>query len=256
MGLSFIAYMPFVAAQMYPNIYTLIPSGLAVGLGGAALWCAKCTYLTILAEAFSTLKRDGKKSKELVVRFFSVFFFFYQAAQVWGNLISSSGGLIQSQVVALEEEEKSIVNVFLIILFFTVLSLATTAEENATDSINVGELCGANFCPGLTSAENNNLIKPDAQKINLLSGIFLGCMCCSVLLVALFVDSAKRWVPLRIKLIKYWSDLIIHIALQIRLGTDGQRQWIDWLEVDKRNVQELATKVPNLANTRHLLRGL
>lgn len=90
-SLTFITYMPFVAAQFYPSIYTLIPSGLAVGLGGAALWCAKCTYLTILAEAFSGLSKSGAKSEDVVVRFFSIFFFFYQAAQVWGNLISSSG---------------------------------------------------------------------------------------------------------------------------------------------------------------------
>lgn len=90
MSLAFISYMPFVAAQFYPNIYTLIPSGLLVGTGGAALWCAKCTYLTIAADAFAEI--TGKsKSTDLVVRFFGVFFFFYQTAQVWGNLISSSG---------------------------------------------------------------------------------------------------------------------------------------------------------------------
>lgn len=105
--------MPFVAAQFYPHAATLIPSGITVGLGGAAMWCAKCTYLTIVAEAFACL--DGKasaaqtrqrkvegslnqrdqnnsnKSSVLVVRFFGLFFFFYQMAQVWGNLISSTG---------------------------------------------------------------------------------------------------------------------------------------------------------------------
>lgn len=40
--------------------------------------------------------------------------------------------------------------------------------------------------------ENDNLIKPDSAKINLLSGIFLGCMAAAVILVALFVDTAKR----------------------------------------------------------------
>lgn len=83
--------MPFVAAQFYPSAYTLIPSGLAVGLGGAALWCAKCTYLTIVAEVFSAINGAQKKASDMVVRFFGVFFFFFQSAQVWGNLISSSG---------------------------------------------------------------------------------------------------------------------------------------------------------------------
>lgn len=90
-ALSFIAYMPFIAAQFYPRFYTLIPAGLAVGLGGGPLWCAKCTYLSVIAEAFSILT-DGKiKTEVLVVRFFGLFFVFYQMAQVWGNLVSSAG---------------------------------------------------------------------------------------------------------------------------------------------------------------------
>lgn len=83
--------MPFIAAQFYPLAYTLIPAGLAVGLGGGPLWCAKCTYLTVVAEAFSTLLHGETKQDVLVVRFFGLFFIFYQMAQVWGNLISSSG---------------------------------------------------------------------------------------------------------------------------------------------------------------------
>lgn len=85
--------MPFIAAQFYPRVYTLVPAGLAVGFGGGPLWCAKCTYLTVVAEAFSTLLHGEIKQEVLVVRFFGLFFIFYQMAQVWGNLISSSGNL-------------------------------------------------------------------------------------------------------------------------------------------------------------------
>lgn len=84
-------------AQFYPHIYTMIPGGLAVGLGGGPLWCAKCTYLTVIAEAFSTLIGSEKKEDATVVRFFGLFFLFYQMAQVWGNLISSSGELKRKQ---------------------------------------------------------------------------------------------------------------------------------------------------------------
>lgn len=83
--------MPFILAQFYPQIYTLIPAGLAVGFGGGPLWCAKCTYLTVVAEALCILKGNNNKTDALVVRFFGLFFIFYQMAQVWGNLISSSG---------------------------------------------------------------------------------------------------------------------------------------------------------------------
>lgn len=74
-------------------MYTMIPSGLAVGLGGGPMWCAKCTYLTVVAEALAIFNGKNGKSDALVVRFFGLFFIFYQLAQVWGNLISSSGWL-------------------------------------------------------------------------------------------------------------------------------------------------------------------
>lgn len=91
MAISFIAYMPFLAAQFFPRFYTLLPSGLFVGFGGGPLWCAKCTYLTVAAEAFSTIVGGKVRTEVLLVRFFGLFFVFYQMAQVWGNLISSSG---------------------------------------------------------------------------------------------------------------------------------------------------------------------
>ncbi|CAK1551239.1 unnamed protein product [Leptosia nina] len=52
-SLSFVTYMPFIAAQLWPSFYTMIPAGLCVGLGrggrsGAPnapiyLWCRRYT---------------------------------------------------------------------------------------------------------------------------------------------------------------------------------------------------------------------
>lgn len=67
-----------------------------------------------------------------------------------------------------------------------------TSFSPSSVAVDVGELCGANYCPGITATENPNLIKPDADKVNMLSGIFLGCMVGACLLVAFGVDSLKR----------------------------------------------------------------
>lgn len=88
-----------MAAQFYPKFYTMIPAGLLVGIGAAPLWCAKCTYLTVVAEAYATL--SDVATDILVTRFFGLFFMFYQMAQVWGNLISSAGAYIR--VISCEE---------------------------------------------------------------------------------------------------------------------------------------------------------
>lgn len=93
MSVSIVAYMPFIISQFYPKFYTMIPAGLLVGLGGGPLWCAKCTYLTVAAEAYATVSEIA--ADVLVTRFFGLFFMFYQMAQVWGNLISSAGGSLR-----------------------------------------------------------------------------------------------------------------------------------------------------------------
>lgn len=59
---------------------------------------------------------------------------------------------------------------------------------------DVGEICGANFCPGIDAAVNPNLQRPDQNKIQILSGIFLGCMIIACLSVIFGVDSLKRFV--------------------------------------------------------------
>ncbi|KAL4716686.1 hypothetical protein ACJJTC_004805 [Scirpophaga incertulas] len=59
-AVSFIAYMPFIAAQFYPRLYTLVPAGMMVGFGGGPLWCAKCTYLSVVAEP--VLETDWRAS--------------------------------------------------------------------------------------------------------------------------------------------------------------------------------------------------
>ena len=38
-------YSTYMAAQFYPEFYTLIPTALILGLGAAPMWSAKCTYL-------------------------------------------------------------------------------------------------------------------------------------------------------------------------------------------------------------------
>ncbi|XP_076253185.1 UNC93-like protein isoform X2 [Rhynchophorus ferrugineus] len=182
-SLSFVAYMPFIISQFYPRFYTMIPAGLAVGFGGGPLWCAKCTFLTIVSEAYS--KVTGISSDIVVTRFFGVFFMFYQFSQVWGNLISSavlSSGDASSTVVAPNS---------------TTLNNASAIFEdivNITTSVrNTGEICGANFCPTTSLEAVPNFTPPSASKINTISGIYLACMILASLTVALFVDSVSRY---------------------------------------------------------------
>uniref|UniRef100_A0A8D0G4F8 Protein unc-93 homolog A n=1 Tax=Sphenodon punctatus TaxID=8508 RepID=A0A8D0G4F8_SPHPU len=63
---SMCCYIAFSLGNFYASWYTLIPTSVILGLGGAPLWSAKCTYLTIAGNSYAQ-KSSG----------------------VWGNLISS-----------------------------------------------------------------------------------------------------------------------------------------------------------------------
>ncbi|XP_053962548.1 UNC93-like protein [Anastrepha ludens] len=172
MALAFFAYMPFIAAQFYPRFETLIPAGLMVGFGGGPLWCAKCTYLSTVAEALTQVRGNRSRKDVNTVKFFGLFFIFYQMAQVWGNLISSS------------------------VLSFTssdIAELNATFVTPAPAQSRVGELCGARFCPGIGAEANPNLTPPEPAKIQLLNSIFLVCMALAVILMLFGVNSLKRY---------------------------------------------------------------
>ncbi|KAJ0176488.1 hypothetical protein K1T71_007667 [Dendrolimus kikuchii] len=178
-AVTFIAYMPFIVAQFYPRLYTLVPAGMMVGFGGGPLWCAKCTYLSVVAEPYSKL--SGVPAEVLVVRFFGLFFMFYQMAQIWGNLISSS--ILSSSL----GEEYWVLNE-------TLPSLEPLLKnESSSPSVDFGATCGVNFCSGSASHENANLKPPSPLKIQVIAGIYLACMVSAVFLVAIGVDSLTRY---------------------------------------------------------------
>lgn len=67
--------------------YTLVPTSVILGFGGAPLWAAKCTYLTISGNRYA--KSAEKEGKDIVNQYFGLFFLIFQSSGVWGNLISS-----------------------------------------------------------------------------------------------------------------------------------------------------------------------
>ncbi|XP_073529498.1 protein unc-93 homolog A-like isoform X3 [Phyllobates terribilis] len=73
--------------QMRQKGYTLIPTSVILGFGGAPLWAAKCTYLTVSGNRYA--EKVGKVGKDIVNQYFGLFFLIFQSSGVWGNLISS-----------------------------------------------------------------------------------------------------------------------------------------------------------------------
>ncbi|KAJ2949243.1 hypothetical protein O0L34_g6193 [Tuta absoluta] len=161
MMVCFAAYMPYIASQLHPTFYTLIPAAILAGMGAAPLWCAMCTYLAIVSEAHSKI---SKTSMEVyIARYLGQFFMVFHINQVWGNIISS--------VVLLSGNNK-----------------AAVTSMNAS---LIPDLCGANFLP---SADAGKALLPQPpEKIQMLVGIYLACMAVAMMIIAFGVDSPKRY---------------------------------------------------------------
>ncbi|XP_013782499.1 protein unc-93 homolog A-like [Limulus polyphemus] len=160
---SILMYSTYFAANFYAHWYTLIPTSIILGLGGAPLWTAKCAYLTETAGQYAAI--TGQTVDNLVVRFFGVFFMIFQSGQIWGNLIA-----------------------------YHVLS-PQTDSANATLELDptIYETCGANFCNENKVVSNNtNLERPPDSKVYTLCGIYTGCSILSALFVFAFLDPLHR----------------------------------------------------------------
>jgi MFS family permease len=72
-------YLLFIAANVYPKWYLLIPSAVLLGIGAGPLWTAKCTYLTEIAGFYSLI--SGELNEIVVNRFFGIFFAMFQSSK-------------------------------------------------------------------------------------------------------------------------------------------------------------------------------
>ncbi|XP_063607086.1 protein unc-93 homolog A-like [Penaeus indicus] len=161
-----LCFLPYMAVQMYPNVFLLVPSGFLLGLAAGPLWSAKCTYLTKGGTKYADMQ--NKERKLTINRFFGIFFLFFQSTQVWGNVISS-----------------------------TVLSVGIEEEHKTEEDLMV---CGYHFCPWdehahTTSTNNSSDTKeviPQWQRYTM-SGIYLGFVVFSALIVLIFVDPLESF---------------------------------------------------------------
>ena len=153
-------YLLYIAANVYPKYYTLIPSGILLGIGAGPLWTAKCTYLTEIAGFYSVLSQEI--SEVVVNRFFGLFFTMFQTSQIFGNLISSS-----------------------------VLKPDSTNDDELNETKSIGNrMCGALDCPSVLGGETK-IKRPQLSTVYMLCAIYLTLALTSIFLIVCFLDSYK-----------------------------------------------------------------
>ncbi|XP_053316047.1 protein unc-93 homolog A-like isoform X3 [Spea bombifrons] len=154
---SMCCYITYSIGNFYASWYTLIPTSMILGFGGAPLWAAKCTYLTVSGNRYA--EKAGKVGKDIVNQYFGLFFLIFQSSGVWGNLISS---LIFGQT--------------------------PTSGYNASTSSY--DHCGANDCPYLNiTNETTTTTQPAKSLIYTLLGVYTGSGLLAVALISIFLDN-------------------------------------------------------------------
>jgi hypothetical protein len=179
MVMCMLCYSTYIAAQIKPEYYTLIPTAIILGLGAAPMWSSKCKYLTQVGNRYAEI--TGQAAEHVIVRFFGIFFLLFQSSSIWGNLISSEGSLRK---------------VFLKIGRLTLdcfISIVLKIGANETvGSINTS-FCGANYHPEDNNSVVDSNFEVDDETVNTLAGIYLACGILGALLVALTVDPLYRF---------------------------------------------------------------
>uniref|UniRef100_H2SU40 Protein unc-93 homolog A n=1 Tax=Takifugu rubripes TaxID=31033 RepID=H2SU40_TAKRU len=147
-------YVSYSLGNLYPGWYTLMPTSVILGLGGAPLWSAKCTYLTISGNTQAAAQ--GKRAPDVINQYFGIFFFIFQSSGVWGNLMSS-------------------------LIFGQDTKIAEIPEEQL-------RTCGVTEC-GLVVQSNGTTPRPAQEVVQTL----LGCAgVLAMLIVAVFLDDIDR----------------------------------------------------------------
>ncbi|NXL72631.1 UN93A protein, partial [Leptocoma aspasia] len=155
-AVSMCCYIAYSLGNFYASWYTLIPASVILGLGGAPLWSAKCTYLTIAGTSYA--EKAGKNAKDIINQYFGVFFLVFQTSGVWGNLISS-----------------------------LILSQSSNKAEISEEDL---QCCGAYDC--LTDTTNSTgSERPSNSLIYTLVGVYTASGVIAVLLVIIFLDQIK-----------------------------------------------------------------
>ncbi|XP_004702137.1 protein unc-93 homolog A [Echinops telfairi] len=157
---SMCCYVAFSLGNFKASWYTLIPTSILLGLGGAPLWSSQCTYITILGTI--NAEKTGRASKDVVNQYFGIFFLIFQSSGVWGNLISS--------------------------LVFGQTATPESIPEEQLPS------CGASDCPtgGVSNSSGNSTQRPAENLVYTLVGIYTGCGVLAVLLIAIFLEPTKN----------------------------------------------------------------
>lgn len=77
----------YIATNFHPQLYTLIPSSILLGIGTGPIWAGQCAHIGTVAFTITSHLKDSINLH--LGRSVVIFFCLYQVSHIMGNLISS-----------------------------------------------------------------------------------------------------------------------------------------------------------------------
>lgn len=150
--------VPYIAANLYPEFGTLLPTAVLLGLAAGPLTAAQSIYVNEMALRYHGDSATGSVDN-VVSRFFGFNSFASENTQIWGNLIS-----------------------------YYVLRPNMIPIVNTTTNLSE---CGIHFVNNGNDT-NSNLLPPSNGKRDMLVGVYLLCGIISVIVMIFFLDPLEN----------------------------------------------------------------
>lgn len=185
--ISMFSHVLFVAANIFPSFYSLIPVSCIFGFFQAPLWSVQELLIASYGSSYSVITR--MKLEKSIPQFQSVFVIFCHSAQIFGNLIESA-------VLTLAKD-----NPIEQYILSNNSANSTPAIYNASVSL---VHTGFEIQFGQKLVPKNDAIRMNSQ-VNLLKFIYLGIACLSMTTIGFCLRKPdiilnKRKTPLKDKL--------------------------------------------------------
>ncbi|XP_076459896.1 uncharacterized protein LOC143293003 isoform X2 [Babylonia areolata] len=193
--LGLVLQLMYVAANLYPVLWLMLPASLGGGASMALIWNAMSTYIVLLAHGEADYKQ--KSYQRVSDKYFGFFCLIYQSNLIVGNLIAS---LVLTFASGVEGSAPILVNSSEATSTATPLNLSSEAglmDGNNTDAA-VGfqsfdpsteshyHLCGAEYCHHFVVNQESSMVP--ARTVYLLFGIFMFLVVCAILMAVFLLE--------------------------------------------------------------------
>ncbi|XP_070186872.1 uncharacterized protein [Littorina saxatilis] len=143
----------YVAANLYPVMWVMVPASLGGGASLALIWNAMSTYLVLLARGEANYKQ--KSYERVSDKYFGFFCLIYQSNLIVGNLIAS---LVLTFGDGPEADA-------ILPLNFTAVNL-TTSFHAATNELSPVQVAGADLLGMLVGGESSSPVNSSSLAFN------------------------------------------------------------------------------------------